>query len=210
MAALKKAAATGAWDDVLDKVADHRLSYAVDAQALFNKRSGSWRRGLVTAVACPFRNVESYPPITLANVEESDLQAQWEQIGMPYHGPFSVDFYKRPGKKAWGHPEVWNDAGTGDQVLTTLWQMVMRGADGVGCSDPAAALALRPQGQHRRPAHVAGTARAASTAVSTPCSTATGHGSSACRTTTRWPSWPVGGCTRSTIGRAPWGGISRG
>ena len=32
-------------------------------------------------------------------------------------------------------PEVWNDAGTGDQILTTLWQMVMRGADGVGCSD---------------------------------------------------------------------------
>ena len=54
---------------------------------------------------------------------------------MPYHGPFGVDFYKRPGKKAWGHPEVWNDAGTGDQVLPTLWQMVMRGADGVGCSD---------------------------------------------------------------------------
>jgi len=135
-AALKKAAATGAWDDVLDKVAGYRLSYAVDAQAMFNKKLQELAPGRVTAVACPFRNVESYPPVTLANVGESDLQAQWEQIELPYHAPFGVDFYKRPGKHAWGHPEVWNDAGTGDQILTTLWQMLMRGANGVGCSDP--------------------------------------------------------------------------
>jgi len=135
-AALKRAVATGAWDEVLDKVAGYRLSYAVGAQAMFNKRLRELAPDLATAVACPFRNVESYPPITLANVDEIDLQAQWEQIALPYHGPFGVDFYKRPGKKAWGHPEVWNDAGTGDQVLSTLWQMVMRGADGVGCSDP--------------------------------------------------------------------------
>ncbi len=135
-AALKKAAATGAWDDLLDKVAGYRLSYAVDAQAMFNKKLKELAPDRVTAVACPFRNVESYPPITLSNVDETDLQAQWEQVELPYHGPFGVDFYKRPGKRAWGHPEVWNDAGTGDQILTTLWQMVMRGADGVGCSDP--------------------------------------------------------------------------
>ena len=135
-AALKKAATTGEWSDVLDKVAGYRLAYAVDAQAMFNKRLRELAPGRVTAVASPFRNVESYPPVTLANIDESDLQAQWEQVEVPYHAPFAVDFYKRPGKKAWGHPEVWNDAGTGDQVLTTLWQMVMRGADGVGCSDP--------------------------------------------------------------------------
>jgi len=133
--ALKNVSETGVWDDVLDRVANRRLSYAVDAQAKFNKRLEELAPAAVTAVACPFRNVESYPPITLSNVEEVDLQSQWEQIAMPYHGPFSVDFYKRPGKKAWGHPEVWNDAGTGDQILTTLWQMIMRGADGVGCSD---------------------------------------------------------------------------
>ena len=135
-AAVKKAADTGAWDNILDKVAGDRLSYAVDAQAMFNKKLRELAPGLITASACPFRNVESYPPISLSNVDESDLQAQWEQIELPYHAPFGVDFYKRPGKKAWGHPEVWNDAGTGDQILTTLWQMVMRGADGVGCSDP--------------------------------------------------------------------------
>ena len=135
-AALKKAAATGSWDNVLDKVAEYWLAYAVDAQTLFNKRLAELAPGRTTASACPYRNVASYPPVSLANVDETDIQAQWEQIALPYHAPFGVDFYKRPGKKAWGHPEVWNDAGTGDQILTTLWQMVMRGADGVGCSDP--------------------------------------------------------------------------
>jgi outer membrane protein assembly factor BamB len=133
-AALKRAVATGAWDDVLDRVAGYRLSYAVDAQAMFNKKLAELARGKVTAVACPFRNVESYPPITLSNVDETDLQAQWEQVSLSLHGPMNVDFYKRPRHKAWGHPEVWNDAGTGEQILPVLWQMVMRGADGVGCS----------------------------------------------------------------------------
>ena len=133
-AALKRAKDTGAWDPVLDRVGDYRLSLAVDAQALFQKKLKELATGKTTAVACPFRNVESYPPVTLSNVDEVDLQAQWEQIGIPYHAPFNVDFYMRPGKGAWGHPEIWNDAGTGDQILTTLWQMIMRGPVGVGCS----------------------------------------------------------------------------
>ena len=45
-----------------------------------------------------------------------------------------VDYYKRPGKPAWFHPEIWNDAGTGDQIVPTLFQALMRGADGVGAS----------------------------------------------------------------------------
>ena len=52
----------------------------------------------------------------------------------PYHAPHNVNFYTRPGKPAWGHPEVWNDDGTGGQILPTLFQMVMRGAGGVGQS----------------------------------------------------------------------------
>ena len=132
--AMKRAAATGAWDEVLDHVAGYRLAYAVDAQAAFNKKLNELSPGKVTASACPFRNVESYPPLSLSNVDETDMQAQWEQVSLPLHGPMNVDFYKRPGKKAWGHPEVWNDAGTGEQILPVLWQMVMRGADGVGCS----------------------------------------------------------------------------
>jgi outer membrane protein assembly factor BamB len=125
---------TGSWDPVLDRVSAYRLGYAVDAQALFNQRLKQLAPGLVTAVASPYRNVESYPPVSLSNVDEVDLQAQWEQVALPYHGPHSVDFYKRPGKPAWFHPEIWNDAGTGDQIVPTLFQALMRGADGVGAS----------------------------------------------------------------------------
>ena len=133
-AALKQAKETGAWDPVLDTVAGRWLAYAPDAQHRFNEALRKVAPGLRTAVACPYRNVASYPPISLANVDEVDLQAQWEQIGVPYHAAYNVDFYKRPGKRAWGHPEIWNDCGTGDQVVPAILQMVMRGADGVGCS----------------------------------------------------------------------------
>jgi outer membrane protein assembly factor BamB len=134
LAAEKRAKDTGAWDPVLDRVSGYRLGYAVDAQALFNQRLKEIAPGLVTAVASPYRNVESYPPVSLSNVDEVDLQAQWEQVALPYHAAHSVDFYKRPGKPAWFHPEVWNDAGTGDQIVPTLFQALMRGADGVGMS----------------------------------------------------------------------------
>src|SRR5262249_22945734 len=135
-AALKRAHETGAWDPVLERVAGYRLGYAVEAQQLFNKTLKAIAPNLVTASTAPHRNVEAYPPITLGNVDETDLQAQWEQIGLPYHVPHGVDFYKRPGKRAWTHPEVWNDAGTGEQIVPTLFQAVMRGADGVGSSGP--------------------------------------------------------------------------
>jgi outer membrane protein assembly factor BamB len=144
-AALKQARQTGAWEPVLDHVSDARLAMAVEAQGLFNKTLRSLAPDLVTAVANPYRNVESYPPVTLSNVDEVDLQAQWEQVALPYHAPHGVDFYKRPGKPAWAHPEIWNDAGTGDQILTTLFQAVMRGADGVGCSGPIPPWGPRPE-----------------------------------------------------------------
>jgi outer membrane protein assembly factor BamB len=132
--ALKRAKEAAAWDPVLERVSSRRFSFAVDAQEMFNKRLRELAPNLFTASACPHRNVESYPPVTLRNVDEVDLQAQWEQIAVPYHAPHGVDFYRRPGKRAWAHPEIWNDSGTGDQILPTLFQAVMRGADGVGCS----------------------------------------------------------------------------
>lgn len=130
--AFRNARQTGAWDPVLDRVAGYRFGYAVDAQALFNKTLKPLAPDLVTASACSYRNLESYPPISLSNVEETDLQAQWEQIPVPYHAPHNVDFYKRPGKRAWAHPEILNDAGTGEQIVPTLFQIAMRGGDGVG------------------------------------------------------------------------------
>ncbi len=132
-AALKQAKETGKWDPILDKVSGDRLGYAVEAQELFNKTLGKFPTSFLTASACPFRNVESYPPISLSNVDLADLQAQWEQIAVPFHAPYAVDFYGR-GKTALGHPEIWNDCGTGDQIIPTLMMMIMRGAGSVGCS----------------------------------------------------------------------------
>jgi RNA polymerase sigma factor (sigma-70 family) len=135
-AAIRKARETGAWDPVLDQVAAHRLGMAVEAQDLFNQtlRKVAPDAGYRTAVAAPYRNVESYPPVTFSNVDEVDLHIQWEQMAVPYHGPHNVDFYSRPGKRGWAHPEIWNDDGTGGQVLSVLFQIAMRGADGVGFS----------------------------------------------------------------------------
>lgn len=147
-AALKVARETGAWNPVLDLVADFRWSLARDAQEQFNKAlkplAEKAGRRLRTASAAPYRNAESYPPISLGNVDEVDLQAQWEQIAVPYAAAQGVDFYKRPGKRAWFHPEIWNDAGTGEQVVPTLWQAIMRGANGVGCSGPIPPWGRRP------------------------------------------------------------------
>jgi outer membrane protein assembly factor BamB len=133
-AALKRAHETGAWDPVLDKVTGYRLGYAVEAQALFNNVLKKVAPGKVTAVSGPYRNPDCYPPVSFRNVDEVDLHYQAEQIQSPDTAPHNVDFQKRPGKRAWGHPELFNDAGTGDQILPTLFQMVMRGANGVGCS----------------------------------------------------------------------------
>ncbi len=132
--ALKQAQTHGTWNPVLDQVSDIWMNHAVKAQEFFNSVLEKTAPGKVTATAGPYRNLTVYPPITFKNVHEVDLHFQAEQIAPPQSYAHNVDFQKRPGKPAWGHPEVWNDGGTGDYILPTLFQMVMRGADGVGCS----------------------------------------------------------------------------
>ncbi len=90
--------------------------------------------GKLSVMTGPYRAPAVLPPVTFRNADEVDLHYQAEQIQPPGVTPHNVDFYKRPGKRAWGHPEVWNDDGTGGMILPTLFQMVMRGADGVGWS----------------------------------------------------------------------------
>lgn len=155
VAALKRAHETGAWDPVLDKVSDYRLGYAVEAQDFFNATLRKLAPDKVTASSGPYRGLHVYPPITFANVDEVDLHYQAEQVQWPNIAPHNVDFQKRPGKRAWGHPELHNDSGTGDQILPTLFQMVMRGTDGVGCSGPVPSWGPQP-GDERSP--YAGTA----------------------------------------------------
>ncbi|MBE7461949.1 MAG: WD40 repeat domain-containing protein [Planctomycetes bacterium] len=131
-AALERAQTTGAWDPVLDTVCDVRLSFAVEAQDLFNAALRELAPKAVTAVSGPFRNVECYPPVTFNNVDEVDLQAQFEQISLPYHAAFAVDFYKRPGKDVLSHPELGNDLGTGDQFLPNSFMSIARGSNSSG------------------------------------------------------------------------------
>jgi outer membrane protein assembly factor BamB len=133
-AAAKRANETGAWDPVLDRVADERWRLAVEAEAMFNQKLAALGVSKKTASPGPYRNMEAYPPVAFSNVDRVDLQAQFEQIDVPFHAPHSVDYYRRPGRSMLGHPEVWNDAGTGDLILPVLFQMVMRGSDSVGFS----------------------------------------------------------------------------
>ena len=133
-AAWKRAQEKGEWDDVLGTVADVRLGYAVEAQQLFNATLKKLAPTKATAVSGPYRALELYPPLSFREVDEVQLHVQAEQIQWPHVTPHNVDYQKRPGKRAWGHPELFNEAGTGDQALPALFQMVMRGADGVGCA----------------------------------------------------------------------------
>ncbi len=134
LAALKTARETGAWAPVLDTIFNIHSNYPADADALFNAAARAIKPDVVTATACPFRNVDTYPPSCMSNVDECDLQLQSEQQSFPYYTPFNVDFYQRPGKRDLSHPEVWNDAGTGDQIDTNLALMLVRGATSIGLS----------------------------------------------------------------------------
>ena len=143
-AALKQAEATGKWDPVLDRVSDRMFAHAVAAERQFNRTLQQVAPGKLSVMTGPYRAVGAYPPVIFQNADEVDLHYQAEQIQPPQVAPHNVDFYKRPGKPAWGHPELWNDDGTGGQVFPTLLQMAMRGADGVGWSGGVPAWGNQP------------------------------------------------------------------
>jgi outer membrane protein assembly factor BamB len=136
-AALKRARESGAWDPVLDQVSDAILGHAVAAQRQFRAVLDKATPGKLSVMTGPYRAVGVVPPVTFRDADEVDLHYQAEQIQPPQVTPHEVDFSKRPGKRAWGHPELWNDDGTGGMIYPTVLQMAMRGADGVGWSGNA-------------------------------------------------------------------------
>ena len=142
--ALKAATETGLWSPILDQVSDNWLNYATDAYRLFNAKLDELAPGKIKAGAGAYRNIAVYPPHTFKLLDEVDLHYQGEQISPPQVFPHNVDYQKRPGKRAWGHPEFWNDSGTGDYILPTLFQMIMRGTDGIGNSGAIPAWGARP------------------------------------------------------------------
>lgn len=134
--ALKKAQETGAWSPVLEAVSERTFSHAVAAEQRFRKVVNSIVPGKLSVSTGPYRAIQTHPPAIFRNCDEVDLHYQGEQIQPPLATAHHVDFYKRKGKRAWGHPELWNDDGTGGMIFPTLFQMVMRGADGIGQSGP--------------------------------------------------------------------------
>ena len=135
-AALGRARETGAWSPILDTIGDRIVAWQPEAQQVFQD---AFKDALDTvdphrrtASSGPYRRPEVYPPDCFANVDEVDLHYQCEQITTPNWTPHAVDFYKRPGKPAWMHPELFNDIGTGEQILPMSFLGLMRGADGIG------------------------------------------------------------------------------
>ncbi|HEV3386729.1 MAG TPA: hypothetical protein VG097_18075, partial [Gemmata sp.] len=133
-AAYKKALEKGEWSPVLDTASDRTFAHAVEAEKRFRAVMNGITPGKLSTMTGPYRAIQTHPPTIFANADEVDLHYQAEQIQPPQVTPHNVDFYKRPGKPAWGHPEMWNDDGTGGMIFPTLLQMVMRGANGVGQS----------------------------------------------------------------------------
>ena len=136
-AALKKAVETGAWDPLLDTVDGRKLGWQADAQQVFGDALRKVAAGLSTASAGPYRRPEVYPPTSFANVDEVDLHYQAENFTTPNWASHAADYYGRPGKPAWIHPELTNDTGTGEMILPFSWMALMRGVDGIGVAgDP--------------------------------------------------------------------------
>ena len=156
-AALKKARESGEWSPVFDTVSDRTFSYAVEAEKRFRAVMNGIVPGKLSTMTGPYRAIQTHPPTIFANADEVDLHYQAEQIQPPQVTPHHVDYYKRPGKPAWGHPELWNDDGTGGMIFPTLLQMTMRGANGVGQSGPIGPWAVRDPGQSDPRSAAAGT-----------------------------------------------------
>ncbi|MFF7469281.1 PQQ-binding-like beta-propeller repeat protein [Streptomyces sp. NPDC008092] len=151
-----KAIAAGdpAWAPVLDTVTDRSINLKPAAAKAFRKALDDVAPGLTTALTPPYRQPQTVPPVLFAQADEVDLHYQGEQIQVMLATAHMVDFYRRPGRPAWGHPELTNDDGTGGMILPTLFQQVLRGPNGTGMVpdegvrqvEPVAAYAERTGG----------------------------------------------------------------
>ncbi|MBS0262937.1 MAG: hypothetical protein JSS02_13415, partial [Planctomycetes bacterium] len=139
-AALKEANETGRWSPILETVSDRWIAHAIEAEKLLQSAAP----GKISAMTAPYRQPGILPSLTFKNADEVDLHWQAEQIQWPRIAGHNVDFYRRPGKPAWGHPELWNDDGTGGHILAHSLEMWMRGADGIGQSGSTKGFGSEP------------------------------------------------------------------
>ena len=133
---------SGKWDPDLDRISDEWIQIMPE---LANKLQAAMKEvapDKVGVTVGPYRAVGVIPPISFRGTDEVDLFFQAEQVQPPQVAAHNVDFYKRPGKRAFGHPETGNDDGTGGQAYPMLLQMLMRGADGLGWAGKARGVGL--------------------------------------------------------------------
>lgn len=140
MAALEQAETSGKWDTILDTVDNRYYEWPQEAHSFFIKTlddvlgASPDARKLVTASSGPVRRPHTYAPIYFRDLDEVDLHFQAEQITVPYWTAFAVDYYRRPGKPSFIHPEFKNDMGDGLQIFPLTWLALMRGVEGIGKS----------------------------------------------------------------------------
>ncbi|MGI6496161.1 MAG: hypothetical protein ACOX5G_08755 [Kiritimatiellia bacterium] len=132
--ALRDASENHGWDERLDAAGERMIGWQVEAQQCFLDILRSNDTTRATASSGPYRRPEVYPPASFSNVDEVDLHYQCEQIPTPSWTAVATDFYKRPGKPAWIHPESINEDGTGAELLALNFLALMRGVDGIGVS----------------------------------------------------------------------------
>ncbi|MEU1378078.1 PQQ-binding-like beta-propeller repeat protein [Streptomyces triculaminicus] len=139
-AALEAAHTAGTWSPVFETVSDRAFALKPTAEARLRAALRQVSAAGISAMTAPYRAYWGPPQTILAGADEIDLHYQAEQIQPPQVTGHMVDFYRRPGKPVWGHPELWNDDGTGGMFLPTLMQQAMRGANGTGMTTDAGAL----------------------------------------------------------------------
>ena len=140
----KKILETGKWDPKADRYSDIIINLIPDADKVLNVGLQAGAPGKLNAVTGPYRMSGLYPPVSFGSAAESDLFCQAEQLQFPFTTLHNVDFYKRPGKRAFGHPETWNEDGSGGQIGAIVLGQAVRGADGTGWeSDPVPYKHLR-------------------------------------------------------------------
>ncbi|MFK4066719.1 WD40 repeat domain-containing protein [Streptomyces sp. NPDC029674] len=132
----------GGWVPILDTVTDRSIALKPADAARFRGILNERFPGMVSAMTGPYREPQNLPPVRFAPADEVDLHYQGEQLQLMGATAHMVDYYRRPGKPAWGHLELFNDDGTGGMFLPTLLQQVMRGANGTGMTGDQGAYHL--------------------------------------------------------------------
>ena len=131
-AARDEALKTGKWNAELERITDLWVQLVPQADKDLTAAMREVAPDKVNAVPGPYRHPGVIPSIAFANAAEVDCFLQAEQIQMPFNTHHNIDFYRRPGKRVFGHCEIWNESGNGNMMMPTVLAQAVRGAQGTG------------------------------------------------------------------------------